>query len=152
MPAGTYDLTSQQGRAIQAYATFSNTIELVDAAGDPLDLGDFDPAITSGAQGMRAMFRLDYGTADPPIFDLKDPSVAGSQFPGSGIVIVSPSSQGKVTITISAATSGLNTQEVSKFGGRYDMVGVGKVAVAKDYIERLVQGAWEVSKGVTRGI
>lgn len=151
MPAGHFDLTESAGRPIEAYHTTSIVVFLVDLAGDPLDLGAFDPAVTTGAQGMRAQFRETAENATA-IFDLKDPGFGGNQFPGDGIVIASPSSQGKVTITFAAPGSGTATQGASKLAGVWDMVGVGKVTVAKDWLPRLLQGSWGVSKGVTRGI
>lgn len=154
MPAGIFDLTVATSRPIEAYHTSSYVVYLVDLAGDPLDLGAFDPAVTTGALGMYAQFRALAESADPAVFTLKDPGNGGAQFPGNGIVIASPSTQGKITITFAGPGSGTATQGATPpvIAGVWDMVGVGKIAVAKDWLPRLLQGSWNISKGVTRGI
>jgi len=149
---GSLNLTGT--RAIVAYTTFTITIDMVDAAGDPIDLSPFDPVTNALAQGMRAMFRQTIASADPPLFDCKDPSVAGAVFPGTGVTITQPATLGRVVLTISAAETGLKTQGATPAipSGVWDMVGVGKITVAKDYILALVEGNFDVNTQVTRGI
>lgn len=151
MAAGVFDLEGQY--AVPAYATFSITFNLRDAAGDLLDLSAFDPTANALAKGMRAQFRQAETSPDPAIFDIRDTADTGAAHPGTGSLITQPATLGQFRLTVSAAQSGANTQGLATpvLAGKWDVCGVGGITVTKDYIERLVQGDFAVNKGVTRG-